>query len=347
MIANNGIAIRNIYYMMAYAFSNLKPDGYYFSSYEKFDNALEMLGTVLVKGFLIELKRGLQKDYNELEEEMNLVRGKIQLNESIKNLSIRNQRLICSFDDYNENSYCNRIIKTTLNLLILSDISDNLKKAIKSVLVYLSNVDIIDVKLINWKLKINKNNRDYIFLISICNLILSGMIQNEFKGSLKLNKYIDDRHLERLYEKFILEFYRKECPEISARALKVNWKLDDAFSYLLPDMQTDITLSEGNNVLIIDAKFYKNMMRSNYGINKINSNHLYQIFTYVKNMSDSTKEVSGLLLYAKTNEEEVPNVDYKMSGNIISVKALDLNMEFSEIKNTLLSIKNNYLGKTS
>lgn len=47
-------------------------------------------------------------------------------------------------------------------------------------------------------------------------------------------------------------------------------------------------------------------------------------------------EVSGMLLYAKTDETGLPNNTYMMSG--ISVKILDLNCDFSEISNQLNKI---------
>lgn len=43
------------------------------------------------------------------------------------------------------------------------------------------------------------------------------------------------------------------------------------------------------------------------------SGNLYQIYTYVKNYdNDNTGNVSGLLLYAKTDEELEPRGDYMM-----------------------------------
>ena len=54
-------------------------------------------------------------------------------------------------------------------------------------------------------------------------------------------------------------------------------------------------------------------------------------------------EVSGMLLYAKTNAEIQPDSDYVMSGNMISVKTLDLNQEFGVIKEQLDAIVNEYL----
>ncbi|WP_336433283.1 hypothetical protein [Eubacterium pyruvativorans] len=45
-------------------------------------------------------------------------------------------------------------------------------------------------------------------------------------------------------------------------------------------------------------------------------------------MKGTGHQVSGMLLYAKTDEDLVPDNVYHMSGNQISVKTLDLNQEF-------------------
>lgn len=42
--------------------------------------------------------------------------------------------------------------------------------------------------------------------------------------------------------------------------------------------------------------------------------------------------VAGMLLYARTDEGIQPDEDYLMSGNRISVKTLDLNRDFSDIR---------------
>ena len=85
---------------------------------------------------------------------------------------------------------------------------------------------------------------------------------------------------------------------------------------MLPKMQTDIMLSQRNNILIIDAKYYSHMTQQQYGTNTLHSNNLYQIFTYVKNkefeLKDCEHTVSGMLLYAQTDENIIPNNTYKI-----------------------------------
>ena len=87
----------------------------------------------------------------------------------------------------------------------------------------------------------------------------------------------------RLYEKFILEYYRKHFPQLSVTASQIPWALDDGSGTMLPVMQSDITLQLGSSVLTIDAKYYSHTTQEHYGIHTLHSGHLYQIFTYVKN----------------------------------------------------------------
>ena len=63
---------------------------------------------------------------------------------------------------------------------------------------------------------------------------------------------------------------------------------------------------------------------------------------YVKNRDSEfgaePHTVSGMLLYARTDETIQPDNVYQMSGNQISVKTLDLNREFADIAGQLNAI---------
>ena len=160
--------------------------------------------------------------------------------------------------------------------------------------------------------------------------------------------FLDEQRMCRLYEKFILEYYRREFPQITANASQINWQLDDGFDDLLPIMRTDIMLTYKNQILIIDAKYYTHSLHEQYGRLSAYSNNLYQIFTYVKNkeveMANKPHgKIAGMLLYAQTEEEGPFEKNYKMSGNPISVKTLNLNRDFSDIKEQLNYIAEKYL----
>lgn len=108
--------------------------------------------------------------------------------------------------------------------LLHSDISKERKKKLKNILVYFKEVDILDVYDINWKINYNKNNQNYRMLIYICNFIIKGLLQTTLNGKTRLLDFADDQKLSSLYEKFILEYYKKEHPEINANASYINWQ---------------------------------------------------------------------------------------------------------------------------
>lgn len=329
------IPVQNIYYMLSYAFQVLNEQGYKDIATEQFDNVAELCAAILSKGIAVQLKRGLGKEYIPQTEALSSLRGKIDITESIKTQSLLRKQLICTYDDFTVNSYLNRILKSTMELLLHADLSKARKKALRKLMIYFADVDVLDVHTINWNIRYDRNNQSYRMLVSVCYLVIKGLLQTNTDGSTRLMDFIDEQRMCRLYEKFILEYYRKEYPEITARASQIPWQLDDGFSDMLPVMQSDITLSKGNRTLIIDAKYYAHNTQTQYDVHTLHSGNLYQIFTYVKNKDaeygDAPHEVSGMLLYAKTDEQIQPDHVYHMSGNKISVRTLDLNCSFSEI----------------
>ncbi|MBQ9058421.1 MAG: hypothetical protein IJ125_04495 [Atopobiaceae bacterium] len=165
--------------------------------------------------------------------------------------------------------------------------------------------------------------------------------ETQADGASRLMDFLDEQHMSRLYEKFILEYFRREHPGLNAGSPYIAWNLDGGFDDMLPAMHTDITLTQGGSVLIIDAKYYSHTTQQQFDKRSVHSGNLYQIFTYVKNKEAEltragvSHEVSGMLLYAKTEEEIQPDGVYLMSGNQISVKTLALDKPFEDIQRQL------------
>jgi 5-methylcytosine-specific restriction enzyme subunit McrC len=176
-------------------------------------------------------------------------------------------------------------------------------------------------------------------------MILHELLPTTEKGKYKLATFLDDREMSRLYERFILEYYKKEFPRFNPASKEIKWNTTGAADYL-PKMRSDTMLIDDVNnkkKLIIDAKYYGKILQEWHDAETIRSNHLYQIFAYVKNEDkDNTGLVDGLLLYAKTDNCKIPNSTYNLGGNQISVQTLDLNKDFLNIKRHLNSIVNEW-----
>ena len=350
MTKDKSIFIKNIYYMLAYAFTSLDKRDEEDINKEEFENIHDLFAEILAKGVSRLLKQGLYREYLSQKEDVTVVRGKIDMPGSIRAFAEGRRVLSCEYDELSENNLLNRILKTTIMLLIQhTEVKQSRKDDLRREIMFFSNVDTLDPASISWSsIRFQRNNKTYRMLISLCQLILEGMLLTTDSGGYRLTSFIDNQHMSRLYVKFILEYYARECPQVKAAASQIPWALDDGIGTRLPLMQSDITLSKGNKVLIIDAKYYSHTTQSQFDAHTLHSGNLYQIFTYVKNKESELKDkphtVSGMLLYAATDEAIQPDNSYRMSGNRISVKTLDLNRDFKQITAQLNSIVNDHFS---
>lgn len=335
--------------MLAYAFRVLKQSNYSHVATEDFENIHNLLAAILSKGISQQLKQGLYREYVDKYDELTVLRGKLNIQGTIKNRVQNKQRLSCEFDELSEDNIFNQILKLTATVLIKNhNIDSEYKSELKKSLLYFSNVSDVSVSQIKWStLRFQRNNQSYKMLMNICYLVIDGLLLSTQNGEYSMATFIDDQHMHSLYESFIREYYRYHYGnEVSVSASFVDWDVPEGSEgiELLPKMKTDITLQKGEKTLIIDAKYYSHTMQHHFDSNTFHSANMYQIFTYVKNFDkEQTGNVSGMLLYARTNEAIQPDNDYVIGGNKISVKTLDLNCDFEVIKKQLSTVINSIL----
>ena len=347
MTIDKGIFIKNIYYMLSYAFQVLKQEDYQKVQGEKFEKIHDLFAAILEKGISRQIKQGLYREYVPVREELSVMRGKLNINDTIALKVQKKQKLACEFDEFSEDNLYNQILKVTIHRLIhAKDVDDKRRQALKKVIVFFGNVKLIQPDHIPWnRLIYQRNNRNYELLLNICYLLNKDMLQTTEDGSYKLLAFSDE-YMEKLFEMFILEYYKHHHPELKPSAKTIEWDLsekpDDTMIQFLPKMKSDIMLTKNEKALIIDAKYYSKTMSQHFDKETLRSAHLYQIYAYVKNMDkENTGNVSGLLLYAKTQDEVFPEGEpFVIGGNSIGAKTLDLNQEFEEIAGQLDDIAN-------
>ena len=348
MTSDKGILIQNIYYMLAYAFQILRQENYEEVAAEEFDKIEDLFAEILAKGVSAQLKQGLYREYIVQNDDLPILRGKLHMGGTIRHRLQQERLLSCEYDELSVNNLLNRILKTTMLLLVREkSVGIKQKHALKKVLLFFDNVDTLEPHSIQWgRICLQRSNRSYEMLINICRLVLEGMLQTTESGQYKMAAFSDE-HMERLYEKFILEYYHQHHPHLHASAAQVKWDLDEdtdsSFLSFLPTMQTDIMLRHGGTTLIIDAKYYGHSMQYHHDSYSVHSGNLYQIYAYVKNQQAAQEgKVSGMLLYAKTEEAIAPNFTFGIGGSSIGVKTLYLNKPFQLIAAQLDELASQY-----
>jgi 5-methylcytosine-specific restriction enzyme subunit McrC len=340
MTKDKNIIIKNIYYMLSYAYKSLQAQDCVDVEAENFENIYDLFAAILTKGVANQVKKGLNKEYIEETEALGTLRGKIDITASIKRQTMVNRKLVCVYDEFTENSYMNRILKSVAFALIgFEEVRRDNKNALKKVMLSFSNVEKLELAAINWSsLKYHRNNATYKMLMNICYLTVNKLLLTTESGDMRLSSFLDEQKMHKLYEKFILEYYKTHFPEYNPAAKQIPWDVEGTIDFL-PIMQSDIMISKGEKTLIIDAKYYSRILQKQYDKEKFHSQNIYQIFTYVKNMDvNNTGNVSGMLLYAKTDESIDLNENFKAGGNSFSVMTLDLSVEFSKIREQLNNI---------
>jgi 5-methylcytosine-specific restriction enzyme subunit McrC len=326
--------------MLAYAYQALAMTEYKDIETESFDNIYDLFASIISKGIVSQLKRGLYREYVETSSALASLRGKIDMRESINLIINRVNQLHCTYDELTENAYMNKILKTTgLILLGQRDIKIKNRNALKKGIRYFSEIDTLDIRHIAWdRLRFHRNNHSYRMLMGICYLILHDLLLTQEKGNRKLAEFLDDQKMFRLYESFIRAYYQRHFPEYNPKPKEIQWDTEHKHPFL-PVMVSDVFLSNGKKKLIIDAKYYGEIFRKHYDNEIIRSGHLYQIYAYVKNEDKNhSGNTDGVLLYAKTGECPVDALDYRIGGSKISVKILDLDKPFQQIQIQLKNI---------
>ena len=332
--------------MLSYAYQTLQAKGYRKLATEEFHNTADLCAAILAKGVATQIKRGLRYEYVETQSDLQTLRGRIDLAETIRTSGLWKKRPVCVYDEFSVNSYPNRIVKTTLLSLLRAPISQSRRRELRRLLEFLKDVEPLEPRAIDWKVRFDRNSGAYRMIVGICYLTLNGLLQTTTSGEKRLMDFLDEQAESRLYEKFILEYYRKERPQYNANAPHIKWALDDGYDDALPIMKSDVTLSACGKTLIIDAKYYASPFQSHYDARKLHSANIYQIFTYVKNKTAESgvdpSRVAGLLLYAKPDDAPDFAHEYRMYGSRIGARTLDLNRDFAEIAAQLNRIADNF-----
>jgi len=106
---------------------------------EDFEYASDLFAAILAKGIANQIKRGLSREYISRTEATTSPTGKINVSASIAQNTMLKKKLVCDYDEFTENSYMNKILKTTAMLLIrCPEVSTQHKRALRKTMFYLA-----------------------------------------------------------------------------------------------------------------------------------------------------------------------------------------------------------------
>jgi len=293
----------------------------------------------LIKLFLHELKkiarRGFYKNYQTQDAESTLVKGKVDVEESLK---LPNPNLAISYDEFTMNNGLNQVLKRTLFNLRQKGLQSAWQPLVKRLYV---NFDTVDLKeAVSYKHTLTTLNNHYRLALSLAFFINNQIIPKDEQGD---ERFIDitqnEETMHRIYERFLRNFYHIHT-NYHVGSHKYDWKLyplEDRDKTLLPKMETDIEIKKSSDEkIIIDAKYYKEALTSRYETKKLVSSNLYQMYTYLDHNRHYPK-LRGILLYPFNGHEL--NHRFRSDKNYdMEAMTVNLNRPWHEIESRLLEI---------
>ena len=167
---------------------------------------------IFISMFLCELealvKKGIKSDYVALEENLNFLKGKLNINEQIKRNSIHKERFYVRYSEFLSDININRIIKTTLKFLYKKSNSSKNQQKIRELLFIFDEVlECEDYKNFFAKLVINRQVRHYEQTLLWCKIFLLNNSFTPHKGDdLALALLFD---MNALFESYVGNFIKK------------------------------------------------------------------------------------------------------------------------------------------
>ena len=202
------IPIKNIYYMLCYAWNVLEQSERMEVGSERFENIYNLLARLYDNGLNILIKQGLNRYYKLQSKATSTLEGRSRF--PIKQHTLSNTQMVCEYENYTDDIIFNQIIKRTIEILVKSpNLDPSLKNKLFKKKLYFTNISDIELsKPLFKQIRYNRNNYQYRLLMNISEFIYLRLTTTEDQKNLTFLDFVRDQQLQKLYEKFVLNFYR-------------------------------------------------------------------------------------------------------------------------------------------
>ncbi|MER8491705.1 hypothetical protein NKH53_26165 [Mesorhizobium australicum] len=340
------IPIRNLYYLFLYAWARFPGGAVGESGIDESPDLPNLLAKLLLAGMRRLLRRGLDRGYQSFTQELVGPRGRLRLDRMVKEFTELRGTAVCDFDELTHDVLHNQILKATLtNLARCPEVERESRHELRQLARLLSAVADIRLSASCFRrVIVTRNNREYLFLMKLCEFVFWSQMPDERGNSARFQQVLDDEvRMSAVFEDFLRNFYRLHRPEYQVRAESPSWDVVDATEddlAFLPRMVTDITLRDHERTIVVDAKFYKRALAPGPYGEKVRSQHLYQLVTYLQHnrVRQANRGLAGMLLYPEVGRSL--RLRYRLLGMPVLVATVDLGQEWRDIEAELNAVLN-------
>jgi len=348
-----GIPIRNLWYMLLYAWNETPATSP--ATLDDIENAPSLdglLAAVLARLMQNRLRIGLGRNYVDEQQPLKGIRGRLLFTESLKHQAFERGQAVCEFQLYSLNVPKNQIIRSTLARLVKNGQfgpntarAEELRHSLRRLVRDLEGVDLVELKpdFIH-RQQLSRNDRDYQLMLAICELLLQRQMPADAAGSRRLpglNRA--EWQMHKIYERFVANFYKFHLTDWEVIPQKrLDWHAEHPSPYL-PSLQPDLLLREKSTgrLVVLDTKFTaSSLVKGQWGSVSFDTGHLYQLYTYLKtqeHISEQHRQATGILLYPAVAQPMLSE-RIMLQEQTLRIETIDLTMPWQTIEQSLLDM---------
>jgi 5-methylcytosine-specific restriction enzyme subunit McrC len=291
-----------------------------------------------------ELLKGPIRNYVRSEDNLGLMRGKLQMATHLKRNHSRRDRFYCEYDEFTENNLLNQVFKFSCALLLGMTRRKGVQHNLQHCLLILD--DVIDIKVTVQQLdsiKFTRQNDRFKRLFAFCRLVIEDFAPSISSGQHACFSMLFD--MNEVFERFIAAFMHKHIPP-QFESLAVIPQAKHRKTHLLQHggkgrllLKPDILIEQYNKpALIIDTKWKALTTGTKTGRGGTGREDLYQMHAY----SQRFGVAHSILLYPwlpgeQPREFDVIDESGLPSNKTISIRYVNISRTFD--KAGLLSLK--------
>ena len=345
------IPIANVYYLLCYAWGHAEEsDVVRLEDLDGLTRVQDLLGHLLGSGTLRLIRRGLDRGYREVREDLAGIRGKVALSDTAARALRSRGRVACDFEELSHDVLHNRILRSTLGALLrIADLDRDVRDGIRLAHRTLDGVSVVRLsRRVFGQVQLDRNRRRYRFLLSVCWLVHECLLVDETTGDARFTDFRKDQaRMWKLFEDFAIGFFRHEQRDfrVNRGGRTIQWDDEgtaERHRSAIPRMEGDVLLDSRERRIILDTKYYAEPLAGRYGARKLPADNLYQLLAYLRNREATTApgpRHEGILLYPAVKERLA--IDLRLEGFLIRARAVDLAQPWSGIRRDMLALTGN------
>jgi len=295
-------------------------------------NIFEIFIALFVESLENLLHKGLKSSYVQKEQNQPFLKGKLKLTQHLKQNFTHKERFYVEFDDYLPNRVENKLLKSTIQLLLSKTKSIHNKKLLRQYYFYFDEVSLSH----NYKKDIEKINlhrgmQHYTIPLQFAKVFLLHNSFTPLRGSKDVFALLFP--MQKVFESYVEFLLNNSKQNLNIKKVVVNGYKDEYFlTQKQARLEPDYLLKmKDNSFIVTDAKW-----KLYDDAQTLSSSDVYQLFAYL-----SFYECSNIayLFVPKVQNQEDKEYNYQTKKGFLTYKIKIIPLDLEEIINNNHKIK--------